>query len=88
MSPSLTGTPFFSTEEALSSEPSVDDSIAREPNPVELDCFHSIFKVSISETDFYFFFVFTNITHKGYLTPLSLIMPFHCQSSPVAPQNT
>ena len=56
MSPSLTGTRFFSTEEALSSEPSVDDSIAREPNPVELDCFHSIFKVSISETDFYFYF--------------------------------
>ena len=32
--------------------------------------------------------VFTNITHKGYFIPLSLIMPYHCQSSPVAPQNT
>ena len=57
---------------------------------MELDYFHSIFVVSISVTDvlFFFFFVFTNITHKEYFIPLSLIMPFHCQSSPVGPQNT
>lgn len=67
MNPSLTGAPFFSTEEALSSEPSVDDSIARESNPVELDCFHSIFKVSISETDFYFFLYSPISPTKGIL---------------------
>lgn len=81
--------PLFNTEEALSSKPSVVDSIAKESSPVGLDYFHSIFMVSVSVTDIlFFFFVFTNISHKGYFIPLSLIMPFHCQSSPVAPQNT